>query len=83
MNVLDEIRFMLIAQEESKRTVICPPSDADRIRRLVEQVGAGHVVTVTPSPFVPDGTAFLVDESAIEAGSRESLQHQMKAGLWP
>lgn len=68
-----DIAFAEIVRAESKRTVLVGADGVDRIRWHVDQAGLGDVITVQESPYVASGWAYVVDEQAIEAGTREAF----------
>lgn len=68
-----DIAFAEIVRAESKRTVLVGADDVDRIRWHVDQAGLGDVINVQESPFIAPGWAYVVDEQAIDAGTREAI----------
>lgn len=41
---------------------------------MAEERGFGSIITVRASPYCPVGQLLVIDESAIEASNRQSLQ---------
>jgi hypothetical protein len=66
-DVLTEVRFWAQVLTDAKRTVLCPPEFESRCKGYVNTRGLGHLITVTASPFVPDGCLYVMDEGAIQA----------------
>jgi hypothetical protein len=73
LDPLDELRFAVQVLGDAKRTVICPPGIEAELRQAVEAAGAVGW-TVRGDSWVPEGTAYVIDEQAIEAETRETLQ---------
>lgn len=69
----DMVRFHDIVREESKRTIMCRPDQATRLRWHVDQAGLDDVITVVESPYVPDGQVLVIADQTIEAANREAL----------
>jgi hypothetical protein len=76
------VRFAEIAREESRRTVIARPEDAGRLRWTLDQAGVGDLVTVVESPYAPEGCYLVMDQQAIEAGTRETIDRMAREGRW-
>lgn len=72
-NATDEAFWRQI-EGDAKRTVLCEPHRLDEIRVAVEQRGFTDVITVRASPFCPEGRLLVIDDSAIEASWRQSVQ---------
>ncbi|MFI5687915.1 hypothetical protein [Streptomyces sp. NPDC051636] len=72
--MLDAIQLMHLAREESKRTILCEPHREHQVRAAVDQAGAAHIITVRPSAACPEDKLIVIDENALEAGSREAAQ---------
>ena len=81
--MLDAIRFHELARQEARRTILCEPHREHQIRAAVDQLGAADVLTVRASPACPEGRLLVVDEGAIEASLRESLQGWARRGIGP
>lgn len=65
-----------MAREESRRTVLVQTAElAVQAEAIAAAAGVGDLITVRVSPLVPVGQMFVVDERAVAAGLRESLQH--------
>jgi hypothetical protein len=76
--MLDEIQFLHLAREESKRTILCEPHREPhrehQVRAAVDQAGAADLLTVRPSAACPEGKLIVIDENALDAGLREAAQ---------
>jgi len=71
--ILVDIEFARIWREESKRTIICRPEHATELRWRIDQAGLDDVLKIVEQSFVPEGTIWIIDEQAIEAGTRQAL----------
>ncbi|WP_031165983.1 hypothetical protein [Streptosporangium roseum] len=82
--MLNDLRFWNQIHRDSKRTVYCAPAQAEDIRRAVEDAGMKEILTVVASRIVPDGTTYVLDVQAIEAGQREAMDIAMRnMRIWP
>lgn len=63
-DMLTEVRFWSQVIGESRRTVLCPPDLESRCKGYVDARGLGGVITVIPSPHIPDNQILVVGESA-------------------
>lgn len=80
--IMTDIRFAEIAREESRRVVIARPEDVGRLRWLLDQAGVGDLATVVESPYAPEGRYLVMDQQAIEAGTREAIGKAAREGGW-
>lgn len=80
MGVLDGLRFWAQVTDDARRTVVCSPDMESRVKGWVETRGLGGVFTVKASPVCPDDRVLLLDEEAIDAAFRESVQHRRHLG---
>lgn len=80
--MLDAIRFIEIAREESKRTILCEPHREHQVRAAVDQAGAADILTVRASAACPEGQLLVIDEGALEALTREWQQGLMRSERW-
>jgi hypothetical protein len=71
--ILVDIEFARIAEEESKRTLVVPPADLGRAQWIVEQNGAERIITVKAHAWLPSGSWYLLDVNAMEASFQEML----------
>jgi hypothetical protein len=71
---LENLRFWMQTFEDSRRTLLCPPDLESRVKGYVDAHGLGGVVQVKASPIIPDGQVMIVDENALEAEWRQTLQ---------
>jgi len=74
LNVFEEIRFLMQTAADARRTLLCEPNHADAVRTAVDQLGATHLFTVKASPYCPDGKIVVIDEQAMEASWRQTIQ---------
>lgn len=74
LDALSEIRFLMQTTADAHRTLMCEPDRADAVRAAVDQLGAGHLFTVKASPCCPEGKVVVIDEQALEASWRQTLQ---------
>jgi hypothetical protein len=68
---LDDVRFALIAIEESRRDVYCNPQPTAGVKALVDELGLSGVVAVPGRSIVSLGQAYVVDPNALEASLKE------------
>lgn len=80
MHPLDETRFWLQVNEDSKRVVYCAEGDAERVRGVFEQYGMARTHEVRVSPLVEMGKVVFMDYNAIEASMKAALQKQRHNG---
>jgi hypothetical protein len=71
--MLFDVAFADIANQEAKRVVFCPTADVERVQRIVDQAGLSDLLTVHESAIVPAGQLIVADAQALEAGQREAL----------
>lgn len=86
MDILDEIRFHHQIRTDARRTLICEPDRAAAVQAAVEQLNAGDTFTVKASPYCPEGQIVVIDEQAIEASWRQTVQRMAGQGIrlhWP
>ncbi|WP_399559162.1 hypothetical protein OH809_45175 (plasmid) [Streptomyces sp. NBC_00873] len=74
MDALDEIRFLMQAHADAQRTLICEPDRVHAVRAAVDQTGAAGTFTVKASPACPPGRILVLDEQALEASWRQTIQ---------
>lgn len=74
MDVLDEIRFLMQTRADAQRTLICEPDRVHAVRAAVDQAGAADTFTVMSSPVCPPGRILVLDEQALEASWRQTVQ---------
>lgn len=72
--MLDTIRFWDQVVQDSRRTLLVSPELESRAVEMVKARDLAHVVTVKANPHLPEGNVYLVDEQAIEADLRRTLQ---------
>lgn len=74
MDILDEIRFHMQMATDARRTLICEPDRLASVQAAVDQLDAGDVFTVKASPVCPPGKLLVLDEQALEASWRQTIQ---------
>jgi len=72
--MLDDVRFWAQVMDDGMRTLIVPPDLESRAVEQVKARGLDGIITVRVSRWLPKGMAFLIDEQAMEAVLRQSLQ---------
>lgn len=81
MDALDEIRFLMQTRTDAQRTLICEPNREHAVRAAVDQAGAADLFTVKASPVCPAGRILVLDQQAIEASWRQTVQRAGQAIL--
>ncbi|MER5653409.1 hypothetical protein ABT076_10380 [Streptomyces sp. NPDC002131] len=76
--MLIDIRFYDQILGDSKRTIICPPGLADRVRAVIEAHSAGDRYTVRASAACPDDKLIAIDEQALEASFQQAAQRGLR-----
>jgi hypothetical protein len=74
VDILDEIRFLMQAHVDAQRTLLCGPERVHAVRAAVDQLGASAIFTVKASPACPPGKILVLDEQALEASWRQTVQ---------
>jgi len=74
MNALFEIRFLMQTHSDAQRTLLCEQDRVHAVRAAVDQAGAGGIFTVKASPACPPGRILVLDEQAMEASWRQTIQ---------
>lgn len=72
MSSVDE-KFWEQIKGDAKRTVLCEPHRLPEILALVEDRRYDHI-TVLASQFCPEGQLLVIDDGAMEAGFRQTVQ---------
>lgn len=80
---LTEIRFWAQVLTDARRTVICPPEWESRCKGYVDARELGGLIKVVASPFTPPGQIIVMDEQAMEASWRQTLQAWRPEPLYP
>jgi hypothetical protein len=87
----EEIRFLSQILRDAERALVVPPEHGEAARELVLRFGEDSAITVRTSTGLPPGTAFMVDEWALDALHRQAVQrvaHELRdraacdAALW-
>ena len=78
-DLVNDVRFWDQVQGDAKRTVFCEPHRADEIRAAVEARGYGDILTVRSSPCCPEGKLLVLDDSAMEASWRQTVQRTTRS----
>ena len=81
MDALDEIRFLLQVHGDSQRTLICEPDRVPAVQAAVDQLDTFGVFTVRESLACPAGKILVLDEQALEASWRQTIQRIRKGGI--
>ena len=76
MSMIDDVRFWAQVVEDSRRTLVVPPDLESRAIEMVKARGLAHVVTVKVSDVLPEHTVYMIDEQAIEADLRQTVQQR-------
>lgn len=74
MDALDEIRFLMQTHADAQRTLLCEPDRVHAVRAAVDQAGSAGTYTVKSSPVCPPGRILVLDEQALEASWRQTIQ---------
>ena len=74
LNPLDEIRFLMQTHADAQRTLLCEPHQERAVQAAVDQLEVAGVFTVKPSPACPPGRILVLDEQAMEASWRQTVQ---------
>lgn len=77
-DLVNDVRFWDQIQGDAKRTVLCEPHRVDEIQAAVEERGLSHL-TVRASPFCPAGKLLVLDDSAMEASWRQTVQRAARS----
>jgi hypothetical protein len=81
MDIVDEIRFYMQIAADARRTLICEPDRLASVQAAVEQLDVGDVFTVKSSPVCPPGKLLVLDEQALEASWRQTVQRVAGQGI--
>lgn len=74
MDALDEIRFLMQTTVDAQRTLLCEPDRVHAVQAAVDQLGAAAAFTVQASPVCPPGKILILDEQALKASWRQTVQ---------
>lgn len=74
---LERIQLAMQDIEDSKRTVWCNPEWESRIKTMADVRNVGGFFNVVASNACPEDTVYVVDENAMEAQFRQSLQRSL------
>jgi hypothetical protein len=74
LDALDEIRFLMQTHADAQRTLFCEPDRVHAVRAAVDQLGAADTFTVKASLVCPPGRILVMDEQALEASWRQTIQ---------
>lgn len=78
---LTEVRFWAQVIGDAKRTIMCNPDAESRIKGWIDARGMAGLLTVKPSPYVPENRIFILDEQGMQANLNERLARPIK--FWP
>lgn len=74
---IDLIECGRMEREESRRTIVVPtPELAVEVEAMAAAAGLGDLWAVVHNPYTPPNCVYVIDEQAIEAGTREALQRK-------
>jgi hypothetical protein len=71
--VQTDLAFAEIVRNAAKRTLICRPDDAGRLRWKIDQAGLGDVLTVVESPYSPEGQILVFDQQALDVSMNRMM----------
>lgn len=74
---LERIQLFMQDFEDSKRTVWCNPEWESRIKTMADVRNVGGLFNVVASDACPENAVYVVDENAMEAQLRQSLQRSL------
>lgn len=74
----EEARFFAQIIGDAKRTVLCEPHRVEEIRKAVDRMGMGGILTVKSSPVCPEGKLLVIDEQALEASARQAASRPIR-----
>ncbi len=76
---IDLIECGRMERDEARRTiVVSTPELAVQIEAMAAAAGIDDLWTVCLNLYAPAGFVYIIDEQAIDAGLRESLQHALR-----
>lgn len=78
----DDEQFWQQIEGDAKRTVLCEPHRLDDIQAAVDQRGSTDIITVRASPHCPAGRLLVLDDGALEAAWRQTVQRAARS-LYP
>lgn len=68
----DDQRFWAQIAEDTRRTALCHPDDADRVRVVLAHHGMTDQIIVEPTAYVTPGRVLLLDHNAVDACDRQA-----------
>lgn len=78
-----DLLFHKQVEQDSARTIVCAPGMEHAIRAAIDQLGVRHDLhKVVASSFCPDGTAYVIDEQAINAAMEEQVALMKPSRPW-
>ncbi|WP_435279154.1 hypothetical protein [Streptomyces sp. 1222.5] len=78
-DLVNDIRFWDQIQGDAKRTILCEPHRVDEVRDAVDERGYSEILTVRASPACPEGKLLVLDDSAMEASWRQTIQRAARS----
>jgi hypothetical protein len=70
--------FWRQVEGDAKRTILCEPHRLGEFLAIVEERGCDHI-TVLASAFCPAGQVIVIDDSAMEASWRQTIQRAARS----
>lgn len=82
--LMADMAFAAQVRGDARRTIVAHPDEAPGLRAAVDQLRAEDIITVLASPIPDRGTAYVIDDAALEASQAQSMQRWMNAptGSW-
>lgn len=65
--------FWAQVKGDQKRMILCEPHRLDEIQAVIDELGYDHL-TLCASPFCPEGKLIVLDEPAMDASWRQTIQ---------
>jgi hypothetical protein len=72
--LMTDVAFAHQVRGDARRTIYAHPDEAPGLRAAVDQLGAEDIITVHASPIPDKGTAYVVDDAALEASQAQAMQ---------
>ena len=80
--LLTDLAFDAQVRGDARRTIICHPDDAPGMQAAVDQLLAEDIIKVKSSPIPDRGTAYVIDDAALEASQAEAMQRMLHTSDW-
>jgi hypothetical protein len=72
--LVTEVNYLEIARQEARRTLLCHPDAAPRLRAAITASDLADILTVREASHLEPGQIIVIDEAAYQAGTAELLQ---------